>query len=157
MNSQLGPTFISSSAQQIYGGIQPAMPGTNWHMQNGGLAPAPTNPTSGIVEHYSSTAYSYPNYNSQKISTSRPSNISTSTSTSGSHPTNLVDRYQASAAWATESTAGGNSPAITNNTSCPEDIYSASSTDENDTAAQLDWMVMAANNDARYVDTFYIA
>lgn len=148
MNSQLGPTFTSPSTQQMYGGIQPTMQGTRWHMQSSGLPP--TNPTFGNDEHYSSTTY--PNYSSPKILTSQPSN--TSTSTSGSHPTNLVDRYQTSAAWATESTAGGSPFATTNTTSCPEDIYSADSTDENDTATQLDWM--AANNDERYVNTFYI-
>ena len=116
-------------------------------MQNSDPSPS-YSPSANLALH-NSTAYqlSPPSYRPQNL-TSQNSNTSAFTSMHS----NSVGGYQMGAAEGTTPTANTTPPGPTNPAGWVEGIYSIDLTEENDAAAQLDWM--AANNDVRYVNTF---
>lgn len=137
MNSQLSQAFTSPSKQQMFGGIEPTIQGADWHVQSSDPSTAYSGSCNGALHTSTNNQLGYPNHSTQNLTTQ-----SCNTFASASTPaptTSSVGGYQTSAAWGTTPTANTTLIMPTNDNSWPEDVYSADSTEENDTAAQLDW------------------
>ncbi len=144
MNPQLSQNFTSPSKQQMFGGIEPTMQGAGWHVQSSDPSIAYSGSCNGALDTSTNNELGYPNHSPQNFTTHSCS-ISAST-TNQISTANLVAGYQTSAPWGTTPTANTTMLVDTNNTRWAEHIYSAGSTEENDTAAQLDWLAYVNNS-----------
>lgn len=144
MNSQPSQAFTASSKQQMFGGIGPTIQGADWHVQSSDPSTAYSGSCNGALHTPTNNQLGYPNHSPQDFTT-QPCNISVSTSNQTS-TANSAGGYRTSAPWGATPTANTTMLMATNNTSWAEDIYPTGSTEENDTAAQLDWLAYVNNS-----------
>lgn len=144
MNYQLSQAFTSPSKQQMFGSTEPTMQGADWHMQSSDPLPTYSGSCDGALHTSTNNQLGYPNHSPQNFTT-QSGNISASSSNQTS-TANSAGGYHTSAPWGTTPTANTTMLMTTNNTSWAEDIYPAGSTEENETAAQLDWLAYVNNS-----------
>jgi hypothetical protein len=144
MNYQLSEAFASPSKQPMSGGIEPTMQGADWHVQSSDPSAVYSGSCNSALHISNNNQLGYPNHSPQN-DTTQSCNISASTSNQTS-TANSVGGYRTSAPWGTTPIADTTMLMATNNPSWGEDIYPAGSTEENDTAAQLDWLAYVINS-----------